>query len=254
MVASPKLKVAILTAQISAAILSRIAAGGFAPGSRLPTEQDLSAEFGVSRTVVREAISRLKSEGLVTTRQGAGAFVATDKLGTPFRIDPDSVDSCESIVEILELRLAVESEAAALAAERATRAQVQEIRAALDAVRKAFERGDDGVGEDLAFHGAIARATGNRKYLEFAQFLERYVRKQIQITGGRAARASRITQTQREHERLVEAIAVRDADAARAAAREHFRKGIVRIQRSQTHQTPARLEQARPGVPSLSKR
>jgi GntR family transcriptional regulator, transcriptional repressor for pyruvate dehydrogenase complex len=231
-VSNPKLKVANLTDQISAAITSRIAAGGFAPGSRLPTEQDLAAEFGVSRTVVREAISRLKSEGLVTTRQGAGAFVAHDKLGTPFRIDPDSVDSPDSIVEILELRLAVESEAAALAAERASRAQVQEIRAALDAVRMAFERGEDGVDEDLAFHAAIARATGNRKYLEFAEFLERYVRKQIHITGGRAARATRITQTQREHEKVVDAIVLHNADAARAAAREHFRKGIVRIQRS----------------------
>ena len=183
-----RLKVSNLTDQISAAITSRIAANRLTPGSRLPTEQDLCAEFGVSRTVVREAISRLKSEGLIVTRQGAGAFVAHNKLGIPFRIAPDSVDSFKSTVEVLELRLAVESEAAALAAERATRAHLHAISAALDAVRRAFERGDDGVDEDLAFHRAIARAAGNGRYLDLAEFLERYVRRQIQITGGKIAR------------------------------------------------------------------
>ncbi len=232
---SVKLKVANLTDQISEAITSRIAKGRLTAGSRLPTEQDLSAEFGVSRTVVREAISRLKSEGLVMTRQGAGAFVAENQLGIPFRIEPDSVDSFASTIEILELRLAVESEAAALAAERASRGQLQAMRSALEAVRAAFERGDDGVDEDLAFHRAIAQAANNSRYVDLAGFLERYVRHQIQVTGGKIARASRITQTQREHEKIYQAIAARDADAARAAAREHFRKGIVRIEASRSH-------------------
>ena len=101
---------------------------------------------------------------------------------------------------------------------------IEELRAAPDA--PAFRRAD------ARFHLTLARATGNRKYLEFAEFLERYVRKQIQITGGRTARANRITQTQREHEKVLDAIAMHNVDAARAAAREHFRKGIVRIQRS----------------------
>jgi GntR family transcriptional repressor for pyruvate dehydrogenase complex len=200
----------------------------------LPTEQELGQEFGVSRTVVREAISRLKSEGLVETRQGAGVFVAQNKLGMPFRIAPNSVDSFEATVEILELRLAVESEAAALAAERANRKQLHAIRDALDAVGGAFERGDDGVDEDLQFHRAIAQATNNSKYVELAEFLERYVRHQIQMTGGKTARASRMSQTQKEHQKIFEAISARDADGARAAAREHFRKGIERIERSRS--------------------
>ncbi|HEX2827649.1 MAG TPA: FadR/GntR family transcriptional regulator [Burkholderiales bacterium] len=226
------LKPANLTDQLSSAMTERIAAGVFAPGSRLPTEQALSSEFGVSRTVVREAISRLKSEGLVETRQGSGAFVAQSKLGIPFRIDPVSVESFGATVDILELRLAVESEAAALAAERASADQLAAIRRALDAVRAAFERGDDGVDEDLAFHRAIAEATHNSKYVDLAEFLERYVRRQIQITGGRTARASRMGETQSEHRKIFEAIAARDGDAARASAREHFRKGIERIRRS----------------------
>ncbi len=215
-------------------MLTRIASGALTPGSRLPTEQALSSEFGVSRTVVREAISRLKSEGLVETRQGAGAFVAQSRLGIPFRIAPDSVDSFEATVEVLELRLAVESEAAALAAERASRRQLQAIRAALDAVRAAFQRGEDGVDEDLRFHRAIAQATRNSKYVELTEFLERYVRHQIQMTGGRVARASRMADTQSEHEKIYAAIAARDADEARASARAHFRKGIERIERSRS--------------------
>jgi GntR family transcriptional repressor for pyruvate dehydrogenase complex len=226
------LKASNLTEQVSTAMMTRIATGALVPGSRLPTEQALSGEFGVSRTVVREAIARLKAEGLVETRQGAGAFVAQNQLGIPFRIAPDSVDSFEATVEVLELRLAVESEAAALAAERASRKQLDAIRAALDAVRAAFERGNDGVDEDLRFHRAIAQATHNTKYVDLTEFLERYVRHQIRMTGGKIARASRMADTQSEHEKIFQAIAARDADAARISAREHFRKGIERIERS----------------------
>ena len=226
------LKPANLTDQVSSTMTARIASGALAPGSRLPTEQELSSEFGVSRTVVREAISRLKSEGLVETRQGSGAFVAPTKLGIPFRIDPVSVDSFEATVEILELRLAVESEAAALAAERASTDQLDAIRDALADVRAAFERGDDGVEEDLMFHRAIAEATNNSKYVDLTEFLERYVRHQIQITGGRTARARRMGETQAEHQKILAAIEAHDSDAARASARAHFRKGIERIKRS----------------------
>jgi DNA-binding FadR family transcriptional regulator len=234
------LKPANLTDQVSSTMTARIVTGAFAPGTRLPTEQALSSEFGVSRTVVREAISRLKSEGLVETRQGSGAFVAQSKLGIPFRIDPVSVDSFEATIDILELRLAVESEAAALAAERASAAQLDVIRNALAAVRAAFERRDDGVEEDLMFHRAIAEATNNSKYVDLTQFLERYVRHQIQITGGHAARASRMRATQSEHEEIFDAIAARDSDAARASARRHFRKGIERIRRSRETQKEER--------------
>lgn len=234
-VVQAKLKANNLTDRVSAAMATRIASGRFKPGARLPTEQALSAEFGVSRTVVREAISRLKSEGLVDTRQGAGAFVAQSKLGVPFRIDPESVDSFDATVAILELRLAVESEAAALAAGRANRKELKAIGDALHAVQAAVARGADGVDEDLRFHRAIAQAAHNKQYLELAEFLERYVKAQIRITGGKIGRAARMTQTQNEHAEIFRAISARDADAARTAARAHFRKGIVRIERSRSH-------------------
>jgi len=230
----PRLKSSSLSDQLTAQLTARIADGALAPGARLPTEQELSAEFGVSRNVVREAISRLKSEGLVETRQGAGGFVAQSKLGVPFRIDPESMHSDDATREILELRLAVESEAAAFAAERADRRQLKAIRDALDAVNAAFARGGDGLNEDLLFHRAIARAAHNSKYVGFTEFLERYVRHQIELTGGMLARAARMDTTHAEHEKIYKAIAARDADAARSLAREHFRKGLERIARSRS--------------------
>ncbi len=239
---TPKLKVTNLTEQISEALAARIVQGELTAGSRLPTEQELSAQFGVSRTVVREAIARLKSEGLVETRQGAGAFVTQNKLGMPFRIAPKTIESAQGTIEVLELRLAVEAEAAALAAQRANAQQLHAIRDALDALRAAFERGEDGMDEDLRFHRAIAQATQNRQYVDLTEFLERYARHQSELTGGATGRAGRMALTQEEHQRIFDAIAARDVERARATAREHFRRGIERIQHMQMSGSAGKLE------------
>ena len=224
-----RVKASNLTDQVTTTLSSRIAYGKMPPGSRLPTEQDLSVEFGVSRTVVREAISRLKSEGLVETRQGAGAFVAKSQLGVPFRIAIDDVVSYQKTAEILELRLAVESEAAALAAERADAKQLKAIRNSLHAIDAALARGGDALDEDMNFHRCIVKAAGNRHYIELAHFLERHARHQIEITGGRTARIGRMGRSQLVHKKIYEAIAAHDPDAARKCAREHFRGGIERV-------------------------
>src|SRR5262249_28751625 len=109
---------------LSGAVVERIAgeirSGRLAPGSRLPTAQEVMAAMGVSRTVVREAVAALRAEGLVRTRQGSGAFVAADASRVAFRIDPDGLSSIADVLEVMELRLAIEVEAAALAAERTT--------------------------------------------------------------------------------------------------------------------------------------
>src|SRR5436190_20294063 len=114
-----------LTEEVVDQLASDIRRGKRAPGSRLPTEQALMRALGVSRTVVREAIAALRSEGLVVTRQGSGAYVAADGSRVPFRIaKPDGSSTIADVLKIMELRLAVELEAAALAAERATAPQV----------------------------------------------------------------------------------------------------------------------------------
>src|SRR6186713_1689209 len=115
--------------QLKAQILS----GKLAPGSRLPTEQEMIAATGVSRTVVREAVAALRSEGLVVTRQGVGAFVA-DTAQRPFRLEVDGLRSAREAMQVMELRMGVEIEAAGLAAERADAAERRRIADAFAAI------------------------------------------------------------------------------------------------------------------------
>lgn len=226
-----------LTEQVSGALQAQIRAGEMAPGDRLPTESQLAESFGVSRTVVREAIARLRSDGLIESRQGAGMFVARSSLGVPFRIGPSGLSSPAAVAEIMELRMGVECEAAALAAERATDAQLQAIQRALDSVREAVERGGDGVDEDLGFHRAIVRATGNSRYIDLGTFLEHYVRDQLLVTRRNTTRAGGVGLIQAEHQKIFDAIARRDPEAARTASREHLRDGIRRIWQPKPVQT-----------------
>src|SRR5688572_9078152 len=126
-----------LMEEVVARIAGEIRSGRLAPGARLPTEQQLMEAMGVSRTVVREAVAALRAEGLVTTRQGSGAFVSADTSRVPFRIDPDGLVSIEHVLDVMELRLAIEVEAAALAAERITPERLAPIGRALRAIETA---------------------------------------------------------------------------------------------------------------------
>ena len=123
-----------LAEEVVARIAREIRGGRLAPGTRLPTERRLMQAMGVSRTVVREAVAALRAEGLVTTRQGSGAFVAADTSRVPFRIDPDGLSSIGDVLEVMELRLAIEVEAAALAAARMTPESLAPIGKALRAL------------------------------------------------------------------------------------------------------------------------
>src|SRR5438132_10767188 len=118
-------------------LAGEIRSGRLAPGARLPTEQALTRAARVSRTVVREAVAALRAEGLVITRQGVGAFVSAEPQRAPFRIEPERLKTLADILNVMELRLGVEIESAGLAAERATRAQVKAIAAALEAIERA---------------------------------------------------------------------------------------------------------------------
>jgi len=125
-----------LTGELVVRLTDDITSGKIPPGSRLPTEQEMIAATGVSRTVVREAVAALRADGLVVTRQGVGAFVA-DHVRRPFRVDFDESSSLRDVLNVMELRTGVEVEAAGLAAER-----LDEFLDVLAAV--AFQRaGDD---------------------------------------------------------------------------------------------------------------
>jgi len=219
------------TSEVIDRISAEIAGGRLKPGARLPTEAEMMRAMGVSRTVVREAVSALRASGLVITRQGAGAFVAPDQAQASFRISPEGKSSIADIVGVMELRVAVEIEAAALAAERATRPSLGKIQRALDDVDQAIRQGDTAIPEDFAFHLAIAEATANPNYAELLRFLGRHVipRQSVPaIATSPERQASYLTQIQNEHRRIAAAIRARNAAAARRCMRSHLGNSLAR--------------------------
>src|SRR5436190_7099794 len=140
-----------LTGELVARLLADITSGNIPPGGRLPTEQELIAATGVSRTVVREAVAALRAEGLVVTRQGVGAFVP-ENARRPFRVDFGRLSSIREVLEVMELRTGIEIEAAGLAAERASAAQVRNIVDSLHMIDRALKRSEDAIDQDFALH------------------------------------------------------------------------------------------------------
>ena len=221
--AQPRLVSERLSDRLAALLGARIESGALGPGARLPTELQLAAAHGVSRTVVREAVHQLKSRQLVVARQGSGVFVAPTPTHQPLAFDPAVLGSVHAVVHVVEVRRVLEAEIAALAAERATRTQVAAMRRALRAIDVAVAAGDDGVAEDLAFHRSIGEATGNPQFRLLLGFLEQYLREGMRITRGNESRRRDFMDAVRvEHAAIVAAIAARDPVAARQRAGEHM--------------------------------
>lgn len=215
-------------------IRAKISSGTLKPGARLPTEQQMTEEHGVSRTVVREAVAALRAEGLVITRQGVGAFVSAEPQRAPFRIDPERMQSLADILNVMELRLGVEIESAGLAAERASKAQVRTILNALNAIEEASAAGRSAVDEDLGFHRAIAEATGNAEFARFLQFIGRHLIPRRSVSGlpeRMGGRRAYLALIQEEHRRIYEAIRSRDPRGAREAMRRHLTRSLERYRR-----------------------
>lgn len=217
------------------ALGERIRDGRLAPGDKLPTEAAVMAEFGVSRTVVREAISKLQASGLVETRHGIGTFVVGVGDGSAFRIEPAQLGTLRDVIAVLELRIGVESEAAALAARRRTAQSLAAMRAALDAFAAAVEEGRDAVSADFQFHTEIARATQNEHFTGLMATLGAQIipRARLEPAGqADAARQEYLRRVNAEHESIFDAIAAQDADAARAAMRTHLANSRERRRRA----------------------
>ena len=217
-----------LTSELTARLNEEIVSGNLPPNTRLPTEQEMIATFGVSRTVVREAIAALRSEGLVESRQGAGVFVASDMSRRPFRIDPDGLRTVQGVIDIMELRMSIEIEAAGLAAERHSARELGEIEKTLTAFRKAVEQGDEGVEPDYQFHLAVSKATQNTYFRSLIEYLGRHIipRRSIHINAqNETAQRAYHTKVLSEHEAIFKAIEAANGRAARQAMRKHLREG-----------------------------
>ena len=197
-------------------LLAFIADRHLRDGDRLPPEHELTAALSVSRTVLREAVAGLRAQGRLTSRRGSGVFVATPKLG--IRLAPDDTGSIPDLLRTMELRAAVEIEAAGLAARRRNAAQLDAIRTAFAAT---LRRGRETAPADFAFHRAIADATGNDRFGWFLDELGPAL-----IPRGRL-RASSVTQDyyallEAEHRAILTAIETGDVSLARDAMRQHL--------------------------------
>jgi GntR family transcriptional repressor for pyruvate dehydrogenase complex len=205
-------------------------------GDKLPTESAIMQAYGVSRTVVREALSRLQAAGLVETRHGIGTFVLEVRPSQGFGIDPADIATAVDVRAVLELRISLETESAGLAAQRRTEAQLSEMRSALDAFEANVGVPGDAVSPDFRFHLAIAHATGNRYFADIMTHLGSTVIPRTRIDSSRVARedmAQYLRRVNREHEEIFQAIARRDSDSARAAMRIHLTNSRERLRRAQ---------------------
>ncbi len=206
-------------------LTGRIRDGTLATGAKLPTEAEIMQEFGVSRTVVREAISRLQAAGLVSTRHGIGTFVVGMGDAAAFRISPDQLGTLQDVIAVLELRIGVETESAALAATRRSPDNLATLRSALAAFIAAIEEGRDAVGPDFHFHLEIARSTQNHHFVDLMSTLGGTMipRARLEPPGPLTPqREAYLRRVNAEHESIVDAISRQDPEAARAAMRTHL--------------------------------
>jgi GntR family transcriptional repressor for pyruvate dehydrogenase complex len=219
-----------LTDKLAGLLMQRIESGELAPDERLPTEQRLAELFGVSRTVVREAVSRLKSIGLLTSRQGSGVFVAPRHQARALAFDPLVVTSMESVLQVVEVRRGLEADVAALAAQRMTPEKARTIAEALEHLEACPPQGAEGVEADLAFHRSIARATENPQYERLLGFLEQYQREAMRVTRtNEALDSGYMVEVREEHRAIAEAVMRGDAVAARQAAMLHMHNAAHRL-------------------------
>jgi GntR family transcriptional repressor for pyruvate dehydrogenase complex len=199
------------------------------PGDRLPSESSLAGSFGMSRTIVREALARLASDGITEARRGAGSYVKrrpSERLGTHMPID-----ALARTLGTYEVRFVLEAETARLAALRRSHQELDTIERALEALRTALLSNVPAHDEDWLLHRAIAEATGNSAFLPMFDHLQEDVmqilRAGVDISRSRPPEA--IGAMMEEHDAIVEAIRTRDADGAALAMRWHLSQGRKRL-------------------------
>ena len=211
--------------ELAEALRERIQCGSLPIGAKLPSEQAIALDFSVSRTVVREAMARLKSDGLLQTRKGAAARVCAPP--EPALAVARSIDG---LLGFLEVRRSVEAGMAALAAERRTDAQCREIERALHAIDRSTAAGGNGVEEDLAFHLAIGAATANAYWNQFVRLFAAPMRLAIGVTrANERRRLDFAAAVAAEHRRIFQAIEQRSPDEARDAVHRHLSNAADRV-------------------------
>lgn len=219
----------LLGDQLYGQIFEQIVSGKLAEGTRLPAEQELCRMFGVSRPIVRQALQRLRADGLVHARQGSGTYVMArpaDRLRE--FAEPREV---AEFLRCVEVRLILEGSAARFAAERRSEAELARIRAAEAEFAAAVASGSAMPASDLALHRAIAEASANHFYPDLLRSLHEslsgFMAASLMLT--RTGGAERAAQVLREHAAVVAAIAMQEPDSAEIAMRFHINQARLRM-------------------------
>lgn len=198
-----------------------IKSGAYQPDERLPTEHDLAAEFEVSRPIIREALRRLREQGLIYSRRGAGSFVRALGLKEPLGFG--QLENVADLLNCYEFRLTLEPAAATAAAARHTEASLTAIAQALELMRDATNRQSHRVDADFEFHLAIARAARNSYFSTAMEALKEHIAVGMKFHGASVKRDSAgLARVFGEHEAIAKAIAAGDGPLAGQLMREHL--------------------------------
>ncbi len=211
-----------------------ISSGSLKPGDKLPTESAIMERHGVSRTVVREAISHLQASGMVETRHGIGTFVL--EAAPPAGLLSETIVTLRDVLAILELRICLETEAASLAATRRTDEQAAQLGVLLQAMQRGAHEGGGAVSDDVKFHLLIAQSTGNKYFVEILTQLGSAIIPRARVNAaqlGNAEPAAYLERVHREHDDICRAIERKDAEGARAAMRTHLSNSRERLRHAQ---------------------
>lgn len=206
-------------------IIEMIRAEHMKPGDRLENEYELAKKLNVGRSTVREAVKSLETRNILTIRRGAGTFVsqnegvAVDPLGISLMRKDE-----ELALELLDVRMILEPESAALAAAHASKEDIQRINRQNRNVAKMIKQGLNHWEEDAKFHQLIAVATGNRIIAKLVPIIQQSVGLTIEMTSQRLSDT-----TISFHEQIVEAIERGDANGARSAMTAHMSENRIYI-------------------------
>jgi GntR family transcriptional repressor for pyruvate dehydrogenase complex len=221
--------------EVAVSIIGAIESGQLQPGDRLPTEAELASRFGVARTVVREAISLLRYDGMVDSRRGVGAFVTDATQRSSFRISPACFEKRKQIVQLLELRTGVQAGASALAAASRTAEQMDEISRIFERMSAADARGpaealEERVDTELLLYRRLTEASGNPYYAEVVAMIESNIQNNLRSAFLKNAAVSEFGPTiLSEHRAVLDALIDGDAEAARLATRIRFERAAARL-------------------------
>jgi GntR family transcriptional repressor for pyruvate dehydrogenase complex len=189
------------------------------PGDRLLSERELAQRLGVSRTSVRQALTALRVGGLVEIRHGDGVYLLRPPEDVVPSLAQGLLDSHAKLPAVMEVREALETQTARLAARRRTEADLQDMRQALTEMSAVVDAGEDAADADRRFHGAIAAASHN----EFLVSLMNQLAEPIdQTRRASLSRPGRPPRSLMAHDAILHAIEAQDEDAAAQAMRNHL--------------------------------